>query len=173
MAIPFRLLVQQKLSEALEEIATQPPSLGYHHDLAGRVFRGRLVFSATDPLPAVSILEEPIPAVSTMEPSGGDGGYSSYDLMVQGFVADDLANPTDPAHLLMADVKRRLAQLKREGETDRHDRGVFLLGPKAPMVMEMRFGAGIVRPPDELSARAFFWLQVNLTLVEDHDEPFV
>ena len=34
--------------------------------------------------------------------------------MVQGFVDNDSNNPTDPAHMLMADVKKRLIELKQD-----------------------------------------------------------
>lgn len=151
----------------MEEIT---PGNGYHHDMTGAVFRGRLVFGDTDALPCVTILEEPLPAETASEGATGDGGVTFYSLMVQGFVKDDKTNPTDPAQWLLADVKKRLADLRREG---RDDRGVFLLGPKAPMVESLSMGAGVVRPPDETSVRAYFWLTVTLKLIEDHEYPFV
>lgn len=168
MPEPFRLAVQKALQASLEEISydfgTQTVTL------AGSVFRGRVVFGDDDPLPMVSILEEPIAPDSDLEPSTGSGGSAPYQLMVQGFVADDPANPTDPAHYLLAAVKAKLAELRAASrESDR----VFQFGSKAPTVTGIGFGGGVVRPADEISAKAYFWLRVTLDLAEDHQNPYV
>ena len=89
--------------------------------------------------------------------------------MVQGFVDDDPENPTDPAHVLLAEVKSRLIDLRRD--ESRSDR-VFRFGPKANTVVGLSFGGGVVRPPDEISAVAYFWLRVSFELAEDHMNPF-
>ena len=161
MAEPFRLVVQKRLTAALEAI----PEIG-----AGHVFRGRLFFGERDPLPMISILEEPIASETDMEPLDGQGGTTPYNLMIQGFVRDDPVNPTDPAHVLLAGVKKVLAGLNKErGVTDR----VLAFGEKAPTVLSIYFGSGVVRPPDDLSAKAYFWLRVTLALVEDNEDPYV
>jgi hypothetical protein len=165
---PFRLVVQERLSAALEGITI---ANGFETDLGpGKVFRGRLYFGERDPVPMVSILEEPIAAETDLEPSGGTGGTTPYILMVQGFASDDPVHPTDPAHFLMADVKRVLAEVRKERETT--DR-VLAFPEKAPTVTDITFGAGVVRPPDDLSAKAYFWLRVTIELVEDNDKPYM
>lgn len=167
MPEPFRLAVQKALTAALSEITIEN---GYSTDLGGNVFRGRLIYGATDPLPMVSILEEPIAEETDLAPSGG-ADRSAYRLMVQGFVDDDPINPTDPAHWLLADVKKRLIALKNTG---REGGGIFHFGAKAPMVDAVDFDGGVVRPPDgEVSAKAYFWCRVTLELVEDHENPLV
>lgn len=164
---PFRLRVQKALSAALEQISV---ANGDHHDLAGSVFRGRAIFGDDDPLPMLSILEEAIAPESNLGPVTSQAASGTYNLMIQGFVDDDKANPTDPAHLLLADVKKKLAQLRAEA---RSDQGVLGFGRKAPVVDQLAFDGGVVRPPDgEVSARAYFWLRLTLTLIEDHENPF-
>lgn len=170
---PFRLRVQKALADALREIT---PDNGYKHDLSGaddsddnKLFRGRAIFGDDDPVPMVSILEEPIAPETDLEPADGDGSSGAYNLMVQGFADDDKRHPTDPAHRLMADVKKRLAKVREESKAE--DR-VFQFGAKAPTVVGITFGGGVVRPPDEISAKAYFWLRVTLNLVEDHENPY-
>jgi hypothetical protein len=166
MPNPIRLRVLMAMTTALSEIS---PGEGYAHDLRGRVFRGRRVFGTTDPVPMISILEAPIPLDQLPNPADGTDQKGQWELVVQGFVDDDRLNPTDPAHLLMAEVKQRLAQEKAKANWDRPEDGIFGLGRD---VTDMYIGAGVVRPPDELSEKAFFWLQVTLAIVEDMADPY-
>lgn len=177
---PFRLRVQKSLTAALEQIT---PANGFYSDMSPgtepdgdggtlvveKILRGRGIFGDNDPLPMISILEEPIAPENDMAPSDGTTGLSSYDLMVQGFVKDDHTHPTDNAHYLLGDVKRRLITLKEE---ERRDDRVFRFGAKANTVTEVSFGNGVVRPADEISAVAYFWLRVSFELCEDHLDPF-
>lgn len=168
---PFRLRVQKSLTAALEQII---PSNGFVNDMApedgeGKVLRGRTIFGDDDPLPMISILEEPIAPESDLAPSDGTTAYASYDLMVQGFVKDNYKHPTDNAHYLLGDVKKRLISLKEE---EKRDDRVFRFGAKANTVTEVSFGGGVVRPADEVSAVAYFWLRVSFQLCEDHLNPF-
>lgn len=88
---------------------------GYLHNLAGAVFRGRLTRDATDPTPAVSILDNinPDRFPSRAGNDDGDAGEagSRWILLITGWAEDDKFNPTDPAEQLMADVKKALAKL--------------------------------------------------------------
>lgn len=163
MTDPFRLQVQKALSDILEEIN---PTDNYWHDLTPtievpqRVFRGRVIFGEEDPIPMVSILEVPVPIDPINEPSTSPVGATQWELILQGWVKDDKQNPTDPAHFLLADVKRRLAIEKSR------DRGNNILG-LGGRVDDLRMGSGVVRPPDDISAKAYFWLNVTLGLVEN------
>lgn len=172
---PFRLRVQKSLTEALKQIT---PANGFKSDLSDftedgedkkRVSRGRALYGEDDPLPMVSILEEPIAPETDLAPSSGTTGTGPYDLMIQGFVDDDKDNPTDPAHFLMSDVKQRLIGLKLDEDISNR---VFRFGPKANTVVGVSFGGGVVRPADEVSAVAYFWLRVSFDLAEDHLNPF-
>jgi hypothetical protein len=149
------------LTAALEEITT---ANGYQHDMTGRVYRGRVIFGERDPIPMLSILEVPLPLQQIVSPRDATVSAGGWDLMVQGFVEDDSKNPTDPAHRLLADVKKRLVAEKRrvtEGQ---------VLG--LTEISNMRIGPGVVRPPDEVSAKAYFWLSLVLEMVEDLADPY-
>jgi hypothetical protein len=149
------------LTAALEEITVVN---GYQHDLPGRVFRGRVIFGERDPVPMVSILEVPLPLEQIVSPRDATESAGGWDLMIQGFVEDDSKNPTDPAHRLLADVKKRLALEKRRVTAGE------VFGMNA--ISGIRIGPGVVRPPDEVSAKAYFWLSLVIEMVEDLADPF-
>lgn len=168
---PFRLRAQKALSDAL---ATITPANGYTFDFSKAVFRGRLGFGENDPLPMLSIMEPPLPLDRKSAPLSASSSGGDWDLVVQGFVQDDRENPTDPAHLAMAEVKKRLAQEARR-KLDLPARGpnVLGLGSGRNRVEELRIGAGVVRPPEAaVSSKAYFWLTITLKIVEDNSDPF-
>lgn len=166
--IPFRLAVLRRLTDILSEITI---ANGYQHDLAGAVFRGRTAFGANDPIPMLSLLEDPR---AIAQDSAADSGISRgpWDLILQGFAEDDAVNPTDPAHILMADSKRRLVA-ERGQRDERRQPNILGFGYKASAVEDILLGAGVVRPPDgDISDKCYFFLPVTLMLVEDHRNPF-
>lgn len=168
----LRLEIQKRLTELLEGISTDDGyviSPGYNGDLVGRVFRGRAVFGDGDPVPMVSILEVPIPLDQLEPPPDSTSSSGGWELMVQGFAVDDRDNPTDNGHILMAAVKKKLAFEKKKTNYHGDDsNGLLGLGRQ---VTRMLIGPGVVRPPDELSAKAYFWLTLTLDIVEDLTEP--
>lgn len=170
---PLRLEIHKRLTALLESIDTADGYViepGYSGDMTGRVFRGRAVFGDSDPLPMLSILEVPIPIDQLPPPEGS--GYSSgrWELMIQGFLRDDRENPTDPGHILLADVKRKLAiESQKASYNGSDDRGILGLGRQ---VIALFIGPGVVRPPDEISAKAYFWLTIGLDLAEDLTDPY-
>jgi len=157
MTDPTRLRLLKNLTAALQEIT---PDNGYENDLSESVFRGRLYFSENDPIPMVSILEsiEQEQARFTDQPT--HSGYSNdrWELLVQGFAEDDPINPTDPAHYLMADVKKCLAVARKQ----RYN--ILGMGPR---LEDIKIGSGVVRPPDDISNKCYFWLKLSIRLVED------
>lgn len=161
---PFRLRVLKNLTSVIERVN---PDNDFEHDLRNAVFRGRIRYGPKDPIPMVSILEAPIPL--DVIPSRGPNPNSSgpWELLIQGFVKDDSKNPSDPAHHLMAEVKAVLAAEKLR----RNDRQPDMLG-MGGRVTEMLIGQGSVRPPDEVSDKAFFWLTLTLRLAETLDKPY-
>jgi hypothetical protein len=162
MSDPFRLRVLQSLTTVLEGIA---PLNGYAHDLTGRVFRGRDIFGEDDPVPMVCILEavEEKPQLASPQSSGESAG--PWELQIQGFVEDDRMNPTDPAHRLMAEVKKRLI----EERTRERQRNILGMGGR---ITELKISHGVVRPADEISGKAYFWLRLTLGLVENLLDPY-
>lgn len=166
---PLRLEIHKRLTAILEEITV---ANGYVSDLEGKVFRGRAVFGESDPLPMVSILEVPIPIDQRPEPGDSTYGSGGWELMVQGFAVDDRDNPTDPAHVMLADVKKRLAIERKKlswGPTQGPSAGILGLGRT---ITNIKIGPGVVRPPDEISAKAYFWLTIELELAEDLEDPY-
>lgn len=158
--ISFRLRVMKALTVQFEKIN---PTNGYEHDMRGKVFRGRIRYGdEDDPIPMISILEAPIPQEVN---NGSDASTGDWELLIQGFVEDDKENPTDPAHDLMAEAKKILTETKVEY------RGTNILGMQN-RVFEMNIGQGAVRPPDDASDKAFFWLTLRLKLAEKLDDPY-
>jgi len=142
---------------------------GYNYDLVDAVFRGRMEFGEDDPLPRISVLEglnadrEPVTA--------GTGSHTQKDnwiILLQGQVPDDPENPTDPAHNCMADVKAAIGKLRKAmSELD----GRFT-GTPWQVITDLGIEPGTVRPPDQLSNKAFFWIRVVLKIVEEMDDPY-
>ncbi len=162
---PLRLRVLKNLTAALNRITKDN---GYNSDVGPNVFRGRLIFGEGDSLPLVSILEAPIPDVPIQTPRGGTTNMTTWSLLLQGFVEDYYQTPTDPAHILMADVKRVLAEERAKGRG--REPNILSMGV---VVDNLEVGAGVVRPPEEhASEKANFWLSVTITLVEKLDDPY-
>lgn len=165
MSDPFRLQVLKALTAAFEEIT---PANGYAHDLSGKVFRGRTSFGEDDPIPMVCILEaieQEQPGTVSM-PNAAGMSNGPWVLLIQGFVDDDPQNPTDPAHILMADVKKRLAA-ERPRERQHNILGM------GGRVHELKISPGVVRPPDDISGKAYFWLRITLGMVENLSDPYL
>ncbi|QTG12354.1 hypothetical protein G6M86_03455 [Agrobacterium tumefaciens] len=178
MSDPFRLKTQKAIAAAIDEVSV---ATGYSLDFTGKVFRGRLIFGEGDPVPMASIIEPPLPNEMRPSPFVSTTEDGWWDIIVQGFVRDDRDNPTDPAHVAMADVKKRLAQendRKAPGSAFRqkdpfgvsyHDDGT----PRKNRIEQFKIGAGVVRPPEEaVSTKAYFWLTLKLKIVEDNSDPF-
>lgn len=158
---PFTLRVLIALTELLETVSREGEG-PYGYDLSGKVFRGRTEFGDDDPMPLVAILErwdedDPMP-------TSRDNRAAVYDwpLIVQGFCRDDPENPTDPAHFLLADIKRVLSAERLNDD---------ILNMKR-RVTDIVIGRGTRRPADEISSWSYFWLPVTLRVVERQGEDF-
>lgn len=185
MADPFRLRVLKALTACLKEIT---PANGYVSDLGdfqaeengetftkSRVYRGRDMFGFNDPRPMVSILEHPRALDQLLGTDDDTSSSGDFELLIQGFAVDDKDNPTDPAHLLAAEVVARLVKEKkrRVGPNRDSDPNILGFGYSQPCVTGIAVGKPVVRPPDgEVSDVAHFFLTLTLTLVEDQEDPF-
>jgi len=178
--LPFKLRVQRALTDCLKDIS---PDDDYVYDMAdfdndgvttARVYRGRAWFGASDPIPMLSILEGVSPADEVAEPpTDTASGEYLWAMHIQGFVDDDPLNPTDPAYLLLSDVRRRLAaerNRKRPGTRGQPD--PFGLGAGKNTVTGLSFGPGVVRPADDVSAKAYFWLSLYLKVLDNPEFPY-
>jgi hypothetical protein len=166
---PFRLRVLKALSTALE-------------DVCPNVFRGRLYFGDSDPLPCISILEAPVPLEQLEAPLSATASSGDWVLLVQGFVKDDKKNPTDPAQQLLAATKKRLMDENKRvlpGSRGTPDplgfgEGQIVDDKKVGnAITKLLVGPGVVRPPEDgISSKAYFWLTLTLKIVEDISRPF-
>lgn len=148
---------------------------GYLHDLSEKVFRGRMYFTEKSPLPCLSILDNINPDRSPIYAGRDDGepgvGKSRWVLLVQGWVDDDKDNPTDPGEQLMADVKKALAKLNDDPNpmSPAEPHPDQLLGG---LITGLEYEPGTVRPPDQNSSKAYFFMRVILEFVENVRDPF-
>lgn len=163
---PIRLEILKRMTDVLKEIT---PANGYVTDILDHVYRGRGVYGDETPLPALSVLEAPIPLDQLPSAKDNQSLAGQWELVVQGWVDDDRKNPTDPAQVLLADVKKRLAIERKKLDWDKPEDGIFGLGR---FVTAMYIGPGVVRPPEEISAKAYFWLTITLDIAEDMAEPY-
>lgn len=181
MADSFKLKALKAVTAALKEII---PANGYEHDLAdfdpgdgvmtARVYRGRAWFGENDPIPLVCILERPDPdgAELVAEPPV-DTPVAEYDwdLLIQGFVQDDPENPTDPAYTLLAECRQCLIQ-ERKRKINGDDPDPFGLGLGKNRIVDVRVLPGVVRPADDVSAKAWFFFTLRLRIIDNASDPF-
>lgn len=164
MPDPFRLRLLKNLTAILEMVAVPgDAAIG-----PGHVFRGRALYGASDPLPLISILEAPAPLDQIPAPEGSTASSGPWELVIQGWTKDDKDNPTDPAHVLMAAVKKVLAAERKKAAPRNGNNALGMAGK----VTKIEVGPGVVRPPDDVSDKAYFWLNILVTMAEDLDDPY-
>jgi hypothetical protein len=168
---PLRLRALDYLTTLL---ATISPTNGFQSDLSGlgQVVRGRLNVGDNEPLPMVALNEPPLAIQPSESSEQNPNRVSDWDILVQGWVADDPAHPCDKAYILAAEVTQVLANEKKK-PSGRAGTG---LGPNflnlGPAITKMRIGAPVVRPPDGTSTTACFYIVLTLIIVEDMTQPF-
>ena len=179
MSEPAKLTILRGLTDALKSIT---PDNGFVSDLSDfdpgdgvftpRVYRGRAMFGESDPVPMLSVLEG-IDSAEYVAEALPTTPFSEYwwPLIVQGWVKDDPENPTDPAYLLLADVRKRLAVEAKRKTTDRTDPMIF--GLSCNLVRGLRFNTGIVRPANEISMYAGFHMIVEVLITDNAETPYV
>lgn len=163
----LRLRVLRALTGALEEVTFDYG--GKTYDLHGKVFRGRNRFGTNDPIPMIAILEAPIPLDHIVPPMDSTALSGGWELVIQGFAPDDPVNPTDPAQVFLAKVMQMVAWERQKADWDEPENGILGLGR---FVTSVYIGTGVVRPPDEVSEKAYFWLSITLDLAEDLADPY-
>lgn len=169
--ITAKLQIMRRLTAYLETISVDT---GYLHDLAGRVFRGRMVFGEETPNPLLSIMEAP----RQIDPFGSTGQTKalqneSWTLLIQGMATDDRKHPTDPAYLLLGDVQQAFGKMIETtsfgGDPVYPD--IYMIGG---LVSDLRFQVPIVRPPEkDVSDTAFFYFPFTVDVVTDMTNPYV
>lgn len=174
--LPFPLVVLRTLTAALKTIR---PANGYIFDMAdfdrgdgvmqSRVFRGRAWFGANDPIPMISALEGASPADEVVDmPTDCPVGMYDWPLLIQGFVDDDPENPTDPARLLLADIRKLLIrEATRKSGRQLDPLGLGFPGvPNVNKIDAVRVGFGTAQPADDISAKAYCWVPMTIRVVD-------
>jgi len=170
--IPLKLSVLQRLTALLEQ-AAGPDESGQPYNLQGQVFRGRVEFGEETTLPALSILEAPMPDPGIF---GGEGEMLSenWTLLIQGWAKDDKSNPSDPAYYLASAVSAQLGRITatRDDASGRPlDPVTHLLGGT---IIGIEVGGSVVRPLDaKTSSRAFFYLPIRIRLANAVSDPYL
>ena len=163
---PVRLLILEALTETISAVNA---ANGFQTDLQpGSVFRGRSYFGKDDPLPMVALSEPPVMDSSeNMEPPGGSSHRKGdWTIIVQGFVKDGDPHPCDPAYVFAAEVTKAIADAAARKKGRSPD--PFGLGDVIEKVM---IGSPVVRPSDNISATAYFWINLRFQIVEDLSSP--
>lgn len=163
MADSRRLQVLKAITTQLETITVLN---GYQFDLEGAVFRGRTGFGDETPTPCIGIFEmRPEDAVRADETVQRDEWF----LAIQGYVDADDVHPTDPAHNLMADVKKSLAVIMRP-DTPVSRNSEYMFGG---LVVDMQLDGGVVMPPSQdVTDVAVFLLKMTVTIVDNLENPY-
>lgn len=166
MADTKRLLLIKALCNYLRTEITV--AHGYHFNLAS-VRRDKKNFGKELELPAVAVLENFNPDRVPSEIGGVVGRKQTYDqiYLLNGWVDDSEQTtgdePTDAAHRLMGDVKKALGKLL----VPRNQSGFF-----DGLATTLHIEPGVVRPPDEQSEKAYFWMRVRMEVVEMVGDPY-
>lgn len=152
------------------------PANGYDFDMTKKVFRGRRVFGADDPDPAISIVEH-LSADISVDVAGENriSRAETWVLLVQGWLRIIDAHPTDEAYNLKASVEHRLARLiQTNGRGEPLYPDEYFLGLNRQGVTGLTIGPGVVSAPvrPDASTRAFFYLPVGVGWAADVSDPF-
>lgn len=173
MPRPFRLQVLDRLTDL---IRTVTPANGFFYDLSAEeaVVRGRLFIGDDEPVPMVALNEPPLAIEQIRSAPQNPNSAGDWDILIQGWAKTSLGENggTDNAYVLAAEVRQVLASEKKKpsGRPGSGSGPDFLgFGPK---ILDMRVGAPVVRPPDETSAKACFYLILTLQISEDMTKPF-
>jgi len=139
---------------------------GYSFNL-NSVYRGKKNFGREIELPAVVVLENFNPDRAPETVGGVVGTKQKYDqvYLLNGWAAGsgDDEGDEDAAHRLLGDVKKAFGKLL----VPRNQSG-FFDGLASALYIE----PGVVRPPDEQSEKAYFWMRVRLEIVEKVGDPY-
>jgi hypothetical protein len=158
---PYRLKVIMALQKL---IAGASVDEGYAFDLAGKVFRNRILIGAeiTDRPPAVAIVEAPRADIATF--AGEEAAFRKdyWTIMIQGIAADNRKDTEDDIYYLCQDVERRLNRMQDTKAQSGNPlyKEDYLLGG---MITSVEIAPPVIRPPEAgVANNAFFYLAIRL-----------
>lgn len=171
---PFRLKILIELTKVLKSVT---PANGYQSDLSDeasgrqRVKRGVLFLGNDDPRTLVSIIEPPLAVEQIRGAPDNTVRANDWDILVQGWAKDDPQHePCDLAYVLAADVTTAIAKEKSKARTGRP--GAPNLLNMQGLVEDIRIGAPVVRPTEDLSDYGAFYILLTMKICEDMAKPF-
>lgn len=163
----YVLIVEKAITELLKSQLNETALV----NIDGNAFRGRTRMGSREPLPMLSLVQAP--EVEINFEAVGDGTQRQHQALylLQGWIEDDTENPTDPAHLFLAETKRVLALILDE-DSDYHMLQ-HVHPDKEPIISGLDIAFGLVRPPEQtISDKAYFWLPIRIGFVEDLTAPY-
>lgn len=166
------------LKRLTAHLAGITPANGYEFDMTNKVFRGRLFYGEDDPIPMLSILENPDADVTVPNAVGQTKvvGFRTWSLLIQGWTTLDPDNPLDSCYQLKAAVEERLSRLIVKSSSTYLPLypSEYLLGLAQENVTNgLVVGHGLVSPPTEVVSYPSFFIPVGLGLKIDYVQPFV
>lgn len=174
MADSYMLKVEKALCDHVEAFVS--PAQDRPIDLTDSVFRARAYIGgrgSKEPIPMVSLLMAPEVEPETIE--AGLGRKRTRDVLYffQGWTEPGVESETDPAHELLAEVKKALSNLMFPETNDYYMLRAYHPNNR-PMIQKLEVGMGLVRPPeDQVSpTAAYFWLPIRLGLIESPADPY-
>ncbi len=170
MSDSYILTVEKALSDIVERTVTT--ANGRDFDLTGVVYRGRQRYGHNEPCPMVSMLQAPNIDLDNDNVGTGTIRKSNKSYLIQGWADDDSVNPTDPAHALLAEVKRALSPILDMDHADYMLKSYNTDNSEIGLIEDINISTGLVRPPEmQVSEKAYFWLPVIVTFVENISDP--
>lgn len=159
--LPKRLKVIMALQKLIEGASTAD---GYAFDLAGKVFRNRILIGAdvTDRPPAVAIVEAPRADIASFAGEGGQDRKDYWTIMIQGIARDDRMDTEDDVYFLCQDVERRLLRINETKGMSGNPvyKEDYLLGG---MITSVEIAPPVIRPPEAgVANNAFFYLAIRI-----------
>jgi hypothetical protein len=157
---PMQVRVLEALQVKLESITKGDC---YSYTLKGHVHIGRTLFDEQDPLPIVSILEVPLPAEQRAVPRGAAGVSGPWEMFIQGWVTEPNRTAkfmTRQAYYLKNDIIQCLTS-ERQKFNDLMN-SAPILGIRE--ITDIQVDRGVVRPDDERSSTALFWVPLTIGL---------
>lgn len=158
-----RLNIVKAVTALLQEIT---PDNGHHTNIGPNVFRGREGYQADDPLPMISIIEDPDMINAETEQRNPTIHDVELKLIIQGFAYEDSENPSDAVYELLADIKRVVAQeYVMNGGRGELEKNLLGLGN---VVRSFQVGQGCVLPYDsDIGGTQAAMLLVTIKYLDD------
>lgn len=163
MADSKRLVILKALTTQLETITV---TNGYQHNMSGKVFRGRADFGNETQWPFIGVFE--VRPDDNMNRADESTQKDLWTLGIQGVIHSDTTHPTDPAHNLLADIRKALGQvLKPDTPVSRNPLHMF-----GGLVVDMTVDGGVTFNPEEFQGAAVCVLKVSIDLTENMENPY-